>query len=312
MGVLVALITLAACGSADQLAEPIGRFQTATLQLSSVTREYMTGINQVERRYNFMEALIDPTIRIEDTYREPDNGDDGDTNDEVAGGRRFLLGEFSEEEISARMQMLEAINAYVSKLAKIAGSDASSRLTTNVSSAAENIRSLIQNATGNDNARVKEYVGALSALVSFLGTEIIEAERREILTSAIDEGGPAVTEILNLLESDLTYAFGSRRSAIQITYNNLRLDYNEHAAHMNFSERRERLAQLEELANSLEQIESINPVPTIVAMRRTHGTLLRVAEDLGNIEDADDFFEALELYATRAELLFSAFSAIER
>ena len=118
---IMAIIVLGGCSTANRLSEPVGKFRVASERALTVTRPYITQLNKVERNLKFTEAFADASIKINDTFLSPT---------------------FAPEGIRARLEAFEVIDVYTARLAEIADSKATSKLRTNAKALGDNLTSL--------------------------------------------------------------------------------------------------------------------------------------------------------------------------
>ncbi|HHT9135213.1 MAG TPA: hypothetical protein ACFYD2_09945 [Candidatus Avalokitesvara rifleensis] len=278
----------------NRLSEPVGKFRIATEGTIEVAQPYITELNQVERSLRFTEAFAKPDMSV-----------DGE----------FLSPIFAPEGIRARLDCFAAISLYASRLAEVADSSTGKKLRTNTEALGASLKDLgsrIESITGDKT--INSYAGPVSALIGFIGELWVQNERKKALETAIKDAAPLVNKILCLLESDLKMAHQGRTEVLLARYNELRLAYNSNRkkATLGDAERRERLNELERLANQYEQLMSFPPQDVIIEMKRAHEAMVRAAEDLDKIETFRDFVGAVEVFAMRvqqAQAVFSSFRA---
>ena len=288
--VLVTIVLDGCNGGVNRLSEPVGKFRIATEGTIDVAQPYITELNQVERSLRFTEAFADPNMDV-----------DG----------KFLSPIFAPEGIRARLDCFATISLYARRLAEVADSSTGKKLRTNTESLGASLKDLgsrIESITGDKT--INSYAGPVSALIGFIGELWVQNERKKALETAIKDAAPQVNKILCLLESDLKMAHQGRTEVLLARYNELRLAYNRKKATLGDAERRERLNELERLANQYEQLMSFPPQDVIIEMKRAHEAMVRAAEDLDKIETFRDFVDAVEVFAMRvqqAQAVFSSF-----
>lgn len=277
----VAMVVLGGCATANRLSEPVGKFRLATEGVIEVTRPYITQLNQVERSLKFTEAFANVHMDVDEEFLRPT---------------------FAPEGIRARLDCFAVIDLYTARLAEVADSKATEKLRTNTEALGANLKNLgtrIEKITGDDT--IKSYGGPVTALVGFVSEIWIESEREKALETAIKSAAPQINKILDLLEHDLRTAHQGRTDALLTKYNELRLAYNDGKNKMGDAERKERLSELEKLANQYEQLTSFPPQDVIGRMKKAHESMVKAADNLDNIETFRDFVVAVEVFAMRVQ-----------
>lgn len=281
---IIFLVVVGGCTSANRLSEPVGKFHQATTGTIGITQPYLTQLNRVERRLKFTQALADPQKQIDPSFFTPT---------------------FTPAGIRARLECLELIDLYATRLGQIADSKASEKLATNadaLGAGLANIGASIEKITG-DAGKIKDFVGPASALAKFVGQMWIESQRKRALELAIREAAPTVNRVLDLLETDLREAYRGKIEALALGYNNLTLAYEKKKGEMTYLDRKAILSDLETLANEYEELTSfsIPPQDLINRMRKAHEAMVVAAENLDKIETFKDFAAAVELFAQRVQ-----------
>jgi hypothetical protein len=139
-------------------------------------------------------------------------------------------------------------------------------------------------------------------LVGAIG-EMWAAEQREsALRSGIDKGGPAVRQILNLLEADVLEAIKLLRS----TGEHQRLAdrvrwYNRHRAALgeNLEARRALLDDIDSAVKRQNAVAMFDPERVIRAIRDANEALLNLASSPRGPKNIDQFAASMELFAAR-------------
>ena len=278
---VVVLVVLNGCGASERLSEPVGKFRIATKGAAEVTRPYLIQLNEVERRYKFNEAYVEPTIEIDAT---------------------FLTPTFAPEGIAARLECFAIIDIYTTRLAEIADSKVTEKLRTNTNALGTNLDDLFARiGTIKGDSTIQSYAGPVSALVGFVAEIWIDSQRNKALKIATQKAAPQVNKILNLLEADLRKAHHGRAEAVLTEYVDLVEKYNADRDTLGDKARKARLDELEMLANQYELLESNPPQDVIRTMREAHESMVKAAGDIGNEVTFGEFVAAVEILAMQVQ-----------
>lgn len=288
VAVLLYSLTLLGCVASNFTAS-IGKFQESMSKSSASLGTYYRGVNNFERDVYLKERLFDANLKV---------------STKENGKRTPILGQFSEESIQARIDALTLLGIYGERLSELSGSDAPARFAEGATLLGENLNNLGNrfdqlSGDGNDTNAL-DFAGPIGTIVGLVGQTFIEAKRDKAIKEAVREGAPAVREILNLLEKDISdrilllQSTGARQIlADRITF------YNENRSKIKRNERIKALEDINIAAKRYLLIQSSNPVGLIQSIRETHETLVVYVNSDKKQADLANFVSSLELFANR-------------
>ena len=271
----VLLVCLSACGSANDFAAPISKFQTATTDTAAAYVPIFTAKNSTERHFNFVQAQ---------TRNEPID-------------QNTISNAFSPKDIQVRVDAFQVISDYATALATVAGSQDESQFSSSIDSLNASINSL--NTTfnlGSKSDALSKYSGPIAGLVEFVGKAIINHERIVILRSAIHDGAPFVEQLMSLLKTDLKDAYNDQREALLTEYDDYRRIYNKQRA----EGKPHSTKDLEATYNEYDLLSSQSPVDAISAMQKAFDALKQYASDFNNPKSFHQFVAAVDVFAKQA------------
>jgi hypothetical protein len=293
---------LAGCVNID-FREPVGSFTTAMSTANAAVRHYFVEMNDFERGVYLQRALYDPSLAIDVLGAD--------------GKNTGLMPLFSAESIQARTDALALLTVYGERLAALAGADSPSRfaagskiLGDNLSNLADTFKKL-ENPDAGDSSAGK-YVGPISTVIGVLGEMMLDAQRDAALKRAVNEGAPAVDQILNQLEKDLELVVEPLRVTGQLQQlAAVRKHYNANRATMTFAERRQALADIDEAARRYQLAVTANPSEAIDGIRDAHAALVTYANSKHEPADLAALVSAIETFNNRLRPIIESLRALE-
>ncbi len=270
-------LLVAACANPTRLAEPIGTFRTATAATATVVRPALAEVNAIERAFSLQEALA--------------NGQD-------LNGRTFINPVFDSEGLAARQLAFTLIDLYTLRLAELADAETGDQVRAAAGTVANQLGEIgntinrLDPGSGDDLAR---YSGPLSDLFQAVAGIWVDAVRERALEDAIDTAGPAIDQILSLLETDMRrsvqaqeqLAFERAAAAIE-------------AFNLGAPDQRQELGETAlQLANSYERITTTSPEDVIESMRTAHTAMVE-ATRVGSDTNFEAFVASVNVFSIRA------------
>lgn len=208
-------LALVACaqGDFDRYQKAIGDFGTATAQVQTVTSDYILEMNEFERQVEFTRLRHQPDYQL-------------DVDD------KLLADTFSPESIILRQQVFSVLTSYTDALGAIAGSTADQewqKAVSDLRQSAVGLAGTLQSLRNQESD--DQLVGAISepaaALVSAVGTQIINMQRSQALDRIVTDADPAIAAIMRVLRNDLEIVFAQRRTGLEEPLTDLALRYRE-------------------------------------------------------------------------------------
>lgn len=291
---LICLTMGTSSGCDSSFKEQIKDFQESVELTSAAVRVYYTEINEFERELYLQERALDPSQEVLVT--------DGQGNPTPLIG-----GPFPAESIKARTDALLLLGVYGRRLGELAGSDAPGRFAKGAKALGDNLDGLAGTFAGLSDSTAKAYAGPIGTIVGIFGEMVLESKRDSALRRAVTEGAPAVRQILDLLEKDLTNVVSlQRRTGTRQAITLLAADYNSQAGKLGLQERKQRLEEIRKAAQRYEVAVAFNPTELVTAMRTAHEALVEYVESGRQPKDLATLAAALETFRSRAEQVASA------
>lgn len=296
--VLVMPLLLASCVTV-QFTKPTEAFQKSTQKSVGALSEYYKNLNTLE-----LDVYLDEAFYTQ--------GKEIGTVD--AGGHpTALMGRFDPASIRVRLETLDLISAYASRLVELAGSEAPAKFKDSTEALGKSLVQLNQTwgEVAKTEANASKYVGPISTLIGVTGEMYISAKRDEALKKAILEGAPKVREILDLLEGELkeieskVVQSGAKQRLVMAVG-----DYNSNRTGP-LAERRTRLDNIRVLALRQQLLIESNPAALVSSMRKAHDAMVAFAESERKPQDLAEMVAALEAFSTRAEAVSQAINQIK-
>lgn len=287
------------CAS-KSLTGPVGKFQGSVNDSATIIGNYYRELNNFEREIYLDERSYDVALAV--------------STKKVNGKPTPILGQFSEESIQARLDALTLLGIYGERLADLAGSKAPEKFAQGATVLGENLTKLgerFREITGGNDKNAWQYSAPIGVIVGLVGQTFLELKRDAATIAAINQGAPAVRDILSLLERDFT----DRINLLQQTGTRQMLGsainyYNQNRQKMSFEERRQALNRIKVAAERYAQIQSANPLGLIQSLRESHEALVSYAKSKREAVDLERLNSALELFKNRVSAIANAVQKI--
>jgi hypothetical protein len=250
---------------------------------------YMGELNRYERGQYLEERLYDPRLPL--------------ATEEA--GQRTPLGKpvFAPESVKARLDAMALVGAWAERLAQLASSDAPARAGDAGAQLGKELAGLGQRVAGlAGDPTAPDYRGPVATVVAALGEMWVAERREEALRAGIERAGPAVRQVIDLLEVDLVEAGQAlrvsgeaERLALQVRW------YNDHRARMadDLPARRALLDAVEATARRREALATFDPARITGALRDANEALLRLARAPRQPSSLDDWAAAMQGVSAR-------------
>lgn len=286
------------CAS-KSLTAPIGKFQGSVNDSATIIGNYYREMNNFEREIYLDDRSYDVTLAV--STRE-------------SGKPTPILGQFSEQSIQVRVDALTLLGTYGERLADLAGSKAPEKFAQGATLLGENLTKLgerFREVTGGNDKNAWQYSAPIGVIVGLVGQTFLELKRNAAITAAINQGAPAVRDIIALLERDFT----DRITLLQQTGTRQMLEntinyYNQNRQEMSFEARRQALNRIKAAAERYAQIQSANPQGLIQGLRESHEALVAYVNSKRKAVDLERLNSALELFKNRVIAIANAVQKI--
>lgn len=316
-GISLLLGNMLGCVTA-QFGTPIASFRDSISRSGAVVANYLTEMNAFEREIYIDSVFYDPDAKVLAV--------------DSAGKSTPLMGTiFSGPSIKARLDAINLIGAYASRLAELAGSQAPQQFSTNVNALGQSLTNLGQTfqtiATQHQNnpqqtkdSTALSYVGPVSTLVGTLGQMYLTQQRDQAVKIAVDQGAPKVRQILKLLEADMSQVVEPleltglyEELSNRVLAYNQRVDKTHDPNHPTPFTQSEREAALTEINSSLSRLDAAaasNPATLVQSMSDAHEALVKYADSSKLPTDFTSLVSALQAFENNVTSVATAVQAI--
>jgi len=305
---IVSVIALTSgCVSID-FKEPISTFSGTMSQSSATLKQYYSQLNSFERDLYLQRAYYNPSMRL--AYRS--------SNGQSTG----LIAQFPPEAIQARIDALALITAYGERLTALAGADAPQNFNTGAQTLGTNLGDLYKqfqtlDKSNSDPTAIK-YIGPVKSLAGAIGELYLDRKREEKIRVAIKDGAPAINNILDALEVDMSQIIAPlQNSGADVELAEAVGYYNEHrictrnTSCLSTSEREQLLNRIRESATRRDDIIVNNPSEVVRAMRDANAALLKYAQAPRDPQSLASLVAALELFNKRVQPIADAVAGLK-
>lgn len=299
LAILVPILMVAGCstGSFDDYQKVITKFQTATVQTSSVTKSYILDLNTFQRNVEFDRLRAEPRRAL-----DIDNAVNKNSFEPVA--------------IQIRVQSLLVITKYADMLAKVAGSNPDEdwkKATANLQTSLTQTATTINGLGANIPSSVSGFVGPLTALSNFIGVAILNTKREKALDDAIKSAKPHIASISKLLRDDIMSVYDLKLLALEEPITNIGLSYRQLQAMPNSASKEKlRLEMLDRLEGLLIKRDAmIGGAPLIEKalsdFDKTHDALAKYADEDKTPDSLSDLKLVVDEYSELARTVYDSY-----
>jgi hypothetical protein len=298
-GALASALIVAACAPAAPLRAPIEDFERGVAATARAIAVYYDELNALERDLYLDERVRDPSLEL--AYRS------GEVPTPLGGAT------FSADSIAARLEALDLLGLYGARLAALADTGAPEAVgesLTSLGARVDEIRVTFARLEGSDRT-ASRYGGPLGQLAGALGQGALERRRDTRLRAAVEEAGPAVEAVIELLQADLDEIVRPLRlTGTRVTVSNLVTDYNARRQQMSEAQRRTAINRIRDAQERYEAALLFNPSGLMQNLKDAHAALELYARTAGDERSAPARLAgSLEVFRERAE---DAREAVER
>ena len=271
LSLITALLLTTACSTSclhNRYAAPVATFRDKTQQTIGVLGDFYASRNSYEIELYLQTIALDKTLKVELTDSQ---------------GRPTPLGQpvFSPAAIQARLDSLNLVGAYASRLYDLASPDPKASFSTAATTLGESLSNLdktFQKLRETSDPTASKYIGPVSSLIGTIGQMFLDRKRDELVTQAIHDGAPQVDIILSQIRDDMNNIFAPQIS----TGTNEQLAtlihaYNAERGNLDLEQRKYRLAEIKAAADTA--VSGIGSPPTrlVTSMMEAHKALVTFA-----------------------------------
>lgn len=267
ISLLVATLFLAGCLN-NRYVRPVTTFRDKTQQTIGVLSDFYATRNSYEIDLYLQTIAWDQNLKVELTDSE---------------GHPTPLGQpvFSPAAIQARLDALNLVGAYASKLYDLSSPDPKASFSTAATTLGSSLSSLdktFQTLAGVSDPTASKYIGPVSSLIGTIGQMFLDRKRDELVTQAIHDGAPQVEIILAQVRDDMNNIFAPQIS----TGENERLAtliraYNSERGNLDYDQRSNRLTAIKTAANAAMMGLGSPPSSVVTSMMEAHKALVTFA-----------------------------------
>lgn len=300
--VVAVLGGVSACRTPGSYQAPLAQFEQGNTTALTTLATYYTELNRFERDAYLDERLYDSGLEVLAT--------------DASGQGTPLLGKiFSPESIQARMDAISLLGLYATRLTALAGADTPGKLPDSATALGTQLGSLgdqLQTLSKKGDATASRYVAPVTTLVGVVGSLLLEAKQGVALQKGIEQGAPAVTSLLDLLEVDLVEVIGPQRlTAAKQSLASRVVYYNQHRDKLSLAERRAILDDIRQASDAYEALVVAQPVEVARALRTAHEALLTYARSDRKPQSLEDLSTAMQSFQARAQTAAAAVQALQ-
>lgn len=183
-----ALLTLVGCSDPGKWAEPIGKLEVATNVTLEVTRERFSRSAELTRERAYIVAWADKKSIDSDFLKEDPESSE------------FRLA-FTQQALSARIDMLRELQKFCRQLAAVSGSDVGKQFGTAVQATGTHLGGIADKLGASTD--IGKTTGLLSKVVGLIGGAIIDGRRDEAIRTAVKEAAPLIQKLVPMIQADL-------------------------------------------------------------------------------------------------------------
>lgn len=290
---LLAILLLSGC-LRNRYLSPVTTFRDKTQQTVDVLSDFYSSRNSYEIDIYLQTIASDKNLKVELTDSQ---------------GHRTPLNApvFSPAGIKARLDSLNLVGAYASKLYDLADADRAASFSTAATTLGTGLSSLdktFQKLQGASDPTASKYIGPVSSLIGTIGQMFLDRQRDELITQAIREGAPQVDIILSQIRDDMDNIFSLEiTTGASETLATLIRGYNADRAGLDYEQRTSRLAEIKAAANAAAAGVGSAPSSVVSSMIEAHKALVRFANSPKDARPRSfaAFNSALEQWATQIQ-----------
>lgn len=278
ISLVLLLLIVTGCASPNRLAEPIGKFRTATSTTSSIVSPTLSLANHVERAYQLQMAIAEGR----------------DIN-----GKAFLTPVYSLDGIALRQKSFTLIELYTMRLSQLADAktgeevrESSAAVGTQLTQLGLTIANLSKSGSTDE---INKFGGAITTLFQTVSSIWVDETRSRLLKRAINECAPVVESVLDLLETDMHRL---QQAQVQLALEK----FAQTVSKFNDTPLEKREGQAKELlqhAKDYELLVSVSAKETIKSMRDAHAAMVE-AVNSRSTANIQLFAQSVDLFSSRA------------
>jgi len=298
----VALVLGVTGCATNQYRAPIGAFRDDTQRTVGVLRDFYQSRNTYEVDLYLNGVAADPTFEVLTA----------DSNGPTPLGTTTFL----PASIAARLNALDLVGAYASRLAALASSDAPSRFRDAAGLLGQNLASLdktFQRLSGESDPTASRFISPIASIVGAVGEMVLERKRDELIAAGLEKGEGPVQEVLGLVRDDLDRVFSLQvATGERERFATLVAAYNRDRSKLSYEQRKSRLEEIKAAHRARTAVAGAVPSALVTSMLDAHAALVALARSPRRPANFAEFNDALELWASRVEYLSGQIKSLIR
>ena len=284
---LALAVAFSGCATTASYKAPVGNYKEANTLVVDNTRAIITQANQVER-----DIYIDRQVRH---HARIDM--DGIHDAEV----------FSQDQLAARLQALDTIDAYGTLLLRIVNAEAPQTIAETSGTLAKdatNLLGMMAKLQGKSDVAFKNASDPAANLVSQVAGLAMEQKTQEALKAAVEAGYEPMRSLVAVLSEETYGAYKRKRAQLLQEQRYLLEDYDaelKKGASLSESTLKKNAEQIKAQLNTWEASAEANPDLLFAAMAKAQEALLAYVRSDKTLKDTDDFSSAMANYLARVK-----------
>ncbi len=265
---VLACATVVSGCAVNRYEAPVSTFRDKTQQTIGVLSDFYSSRNSYEIDLYLQGVAADSRLPV----LEVD-----------AQGHPTPLGKlvFSPVSIKARLDALNLVGIYASRLYDLANTKAPANFQSAATTMGQNLTSLdktFQKLQGASDPTANKYIGPIGNLVGAIGQMYLEHKRDELIKKALADAAPQVDAILSQMHDDMDNVFslevvtgGKQKLATMVSA------YNESRNKLSLEQRTARLSEIKAAAAEAAASVGSAPANLVSSMMEAHKALVQVA-----------------------------------
>jgi len=295
------LLGITGCAT-NKYRAPIGAFRDDTQRTVGALRDFYQSRNTYEVDLYLNGVAADSTFEVLTA----------DSN----GPTPLGAATFSPASMTARLNALDLVGAYASRLAALASSDAPARFRDAAGLLGTNLVSLdktFQKLSGDSDPTASRFISPIASIVGAVGEMVLEHKRDELIAAGLAKGEGPVQEVLGLVRDDLDKVFSLQVATGEAErFATLVAAYNRDRSKLSYEQRKSRLEEIKAAHRTRMAVASAVPSALVTSMLDAHAALVALARSPRRPENFAEFTDALELWASRVAFLSGQIKSLIR
>lgn len=297
-----AALAFSGCTTVSIYQNPVSRFQTAVNDANDAIRPYLLGVNDL-----IAEANLYDKVGLQKPW-----------------GTEDLHAGIPEYELQVRLQALSTIAGYADALAAVANAQDVKQVQQAASELGDDVKGLSTTVQGLGAKRQAPTAGAtaaqaakldlsgpVSALVSLVGTGVVEHKQKAAVEAAILNGAQPVNQLIDLLKTDLHLltlvddtSYAAIQSGLVKLYDQAR----------NKADPKSLIALIDEFVQKNDSIQTLRALQVdslLSDMASAHTALVVFAKSSKSPKDLSDLAGQMDVFTAHVKLFGDAIASIQ-